>query len=51
MRIARGGEVPGNSLKKRIQKSDPFREKSCRNADMCVWFVVMEMMGGADERV
>ena len=29
-------EVPGNSLKKRMQKSDPFREKSCRNADMCM---------------
>ena len=29
-------EVPGASLKKRIQKSDPFREKTCRDADVCM---------------
>ena len=25
-----------SSLKKRIQKSDPFREKTCRDADVCM---------------
>ena len=29
-------EVPGASLKRRLQKSDPFRESKCRDRDKCM---------------
>ena len=45
-------EVPGASLKKRIQKSDSEKSERRRaGMQMCVWCVVMEMVGGVEERV
>ena len=29
-------EVPGSSIKKRVQRSDPFREKKCRKEESCM---------------
>ena len=29
-------EVPGSNLKKRVQRSDPFREKYCRKKESCM---------------
>ena len=29
-------EVPGESIKRRLQKSDPFKKKTCRDAEKCM---------------
>ena len=39
-------EVPGASVKRRLQKSDPFMKKTCRDAEKCM-YVLMEMEGDA----
>ena len=28
--------MPGSSLKKRLQKSDPFKERMCRDSEKCM---------------
>ena len=44
-------EVPGYSLKKRLQKSDPFKERKCRDIDRCMVRAEMENVACVGETV
>ena len=44
-------EVPGYSLKKRLQKSDPFKERKCRDIERCMVCTEMENVACVGETV